>query len=70
MKRRLKTHLISYARLAVGYVGMPDDQRRGRVKSDYDAFLSGRAEILAKAAREACEGQTLDANVLVSDENA
>ncbi|MEE4135027.1 MAG: DUF262 domain-containing protein [Desulforhopalus sp.] len=60
LKRRLKTHLIPYARLAVGYDGMSDEERRGRVKNDYDAFLLARAEILANAAQRACEGKALE----------
>lgn len=60
LKRRLRTHLIPYAKLAVGYIGISDDERRSRVKNDYNAFLSARAEILAKAAHEACEGKALE----------
>jgi hypothetical protein len=67
LKRRLRTHLIPHAPLAVGYDGMPDDERCGRVKSDYGAFLSARAEILAKAARRACEGRSLDLSELIPD---
>lgn len=67
MKRRLRTHLIPYAQLAVGYDGIPDDERRGRVKNDYDAFLSARAEVLAKAAHRACEGKALELSELLND---
>jgi len=67
MKRRLKTHLIPYNRLAVGYDGMLDNERRGRVKKDYDAFLSARAEILAKAAHRVCEGKALELSELLTD---
>lgn len=69
LKRRLRTHLIPYARLAVGYNGMSDDERRGRVKSDYDAFLSARAEVLALAAHRACEGKSLELGELLNDGN-
>lgn len=67
MKRRLRTHLIPYARLAVGYDGIPDDERRGRVKNDYDVFLSARAEVLARAAHRACEGKALELGELLND---
>ena len=67
MKRRLKTHLIPYVHLAVGYDDMADDVRRGRVKNDYDAFLLARAEILAKAAHRACEGKALELSELMND---
>ena len=67
LKRRLKTHLIPFDALAVGYEGIPDDARRARVKDDYDAFLNARAEILARAARAACDGKTLDLNRMFGD---
>ena len=67
MKRRLRTHLIPYVRLAVGYDGMSDDERRGRVKNDYDTFLSARAEILSKAAHRVCEGKALELSELLND---
>jgi hypothetical protein len=69
LRRRLRTHLIPYACLAVGYSGMSDDERRGRVKSDYDAFLSARAEVLAMAAHRACEGKALELGELLNDAN-
>jgi hypothetical protein len=67
LKRRLRTHLIPYRWLAVGYDGMSDEERRARVKSDYEAFLSARAEILAKAAQHACEGRTLELSEFFED---
>jgi len=67
LKRRLRTHLIPYRWLAVGYSGMSDEERRARVKNDYQAFLSARAEILAKAAQHACEGRTLELSELFED---
>ena len=69
LKRRLRTHLIPHAELAVGYDGMPDDERRARVKSDYEAFLSARAKILAKAAERACGGEALELSGLFNDAN-
>ena len=50
-----------------GYDGIPDDERRGRVKNDYDAFLSARAEVLAKAAHRVCEGKALELSELLND---
>ena len=67
LRRRLRTHLIPYRRLAVGYDGMSDGERRARVKNDYEAFLSARAEILAKAAQHAREGRTLELSELFED---
>ena len=67
LKRRLRTHLIPYSKLAVGYSGMPDDERRSRVKNDYENFLFARAEILAKAAQRACGGKALELSELLND---
>ncbi len=69
LKRRLRTHLIPHARLAVGYDGMSDDERRARVKNDYEPFLSARAEVLVKAAQLACEGKALELSKLFDDAN-
>jgi len=67
LRRRLKTHLIPYAQMAVGYDGMPDDERRSRVRTDYEAFQFSRAEILAKAARLACEGKALELSTIFGE---
>lgn len=67
LKHRLRTHLIPYSQLAVGYNGMSDDERRANVKDDYDTFLSTRAEMLAKAAHRACEGKALELSELCND---
>jgi hypothetical protein len=69
LKRRLRTHLIPYAPLAVGYGGLSDGERRARVTHDYAVFLSARSKIIAKAAQLACEGKPLDLNELFVDEN-
>ena len=69
LKRRLRTHLIPYARLAVGYDGLPDDERRARVSNDYEAFLYARADIMARAAQLACEGKALELSALFNDTN-
>ena len=68
LRRRLKTHLIPYGTLAVGYDKLGDEERRARVKNDYEAFLSARALILANAAQRACEGRTLEMRELFGDE--
>jgi len=69
LRRRLKTHLIPHSKLAVGYDGLGDEERRARVKTDYEAFLSARATILADAAQRACEGKTLELSELFHDED-
>jgi hypothetical protein len=69
LRRRLRTHLIPHASLAVGYVGMSDADRRARVKDDYEVFLSARAEILVRAAQQSCEGKVLELSELFDDES-
>jgi hypothetical protein len=67
LKRRLRTHLIPYAPLAVGYTRTSDDERRGRVKTDYDNFLWARAEVMTKVAHQAREGMALELSGLMPD---
>lgn len=67
LNRRLRTHLIPHKQLAVGYGGMSDADRRGRVKNDYDAFLAARADILVRAAQRACDGKPLDLSELMNN---
>lgn len=69
LRRRLKTHLIPYSKLAVGYDGLGSEERRARVNTDYEAFLAARATILADAAQRACEGKTLELSELFHDED-
>lgn len=69
LQRRLRTHLIPHAPLAVGYDGLSENERRARVKNDYEAFLSARAEVLVKAAQRACEGKALELSELLNDAN-
>jgi hypothetical protein len=42
LKRRLKTHLIPYAKLAVGYDGMSDEERQGEERLRRLSFQKGR----------------------------
>jgi len=60
LRRRLRSHLIPYDELNVGYEGMSDDDRRVKVREDYDRFLQSRAKLLEKAAQLACNGEPLD----------
>ncbi|MHB8205213.1 MAG: GmrSD restriction endonuclease domain-containing protein [Desulfomonilaceae bacterium] len=66
-KRRLETHLIPYARLAVDYTDVKDDERPGRVRNDYEAFLSARADIMVRAVHHACQGGILKLGELLND---
>ena len=61
LHRRLRTHLIPYGALAVGYQGLSDEDRRSRVKDDYAKFIEARAAVLSAAAPRACAGQPMRA---------
>ena len=61
LQRRLRTHLIPYKELNVGaYDRLTDDQVQVQTREDYKKFALARAQLLAKAAELACEGQSLD----------
>lgn len=60
LKRRLRTHLIPYKPLSVGYEGLGDADRRRRVTADYAAFLAARARVLVRAAEVAYDGRPID----------
>ena len=60
LKRRLRSHLIPFDALAKGPYDDSSPDFKARVESDYKAFLSTRAAILARAARLACDGQSAD----------
>ena len=64
LRRRLRTHLIPYSELAVGYQGLADEDRRSRVTDDYIAFLESRAQLLADAALRACSGRPIELSEL------
>ena len=64
LRRRLRTHLIPYEQLAVGYQGLSDEDRRSRVTEDYAAFAEARAGLLAAAAQRACAGQPIELSEL------
>lgn len=64
LRRRLKTHLIPYEKLAVGYNGLEDGERCSRIKSDYESFLVERAELIEKAALRVCKGKSLELSEL------
>jgi len=60
LQRRLRTHIVPYATLCVGdYEAMYDEQRKERIKMDYEGFLRTRAELVKKAVDIVCSGRTL-----------
>lgn len=60
LKRRLKSHLIPFEKLAKGPYNPGASDFKQRVATDYQEFLAARAAILAKAARLACDGKSAD----------
>jgi len=60
LKRRLKSHLIPLAPLAKGPYDAAAEDFKQRVAADYQAFLSDRSALLARAARLACDGRSTD----------
>ena len=65
LKHRIRTHLIPFDALNVGYDDKTDEERRAQVKIDYEFFLNSRAEIMEKAAIIACDGRFLDQGKLL-----
>ncbi len=60
LRRRLRTHIVPYAALCVGdYKAMDDEQRKERIKMDYEGFLHTRAELVKKAVDIVCSGRAL-----------
>ena len=59
IRGRLNSHLIPYEPLAVGgYAEIADaDARAEKIKSDYEAFLAARAEMMIPAMRALCDGR-------------
>jgi hypothetical protein len=59
-RRRLKSHLIPFEQLAKGPFDASAADFKQRVVSDYLEFLSARSQLMAKAARLACDGRSSD----------
>ena len=58
VEERLNSHLIPVEQLANGgYENLDDESKHAKLEADFDAFLSARAEIVAKAARLLSEGK-------------
>lgn len=64
--RRLKTHLIPFDALSVGYDGLTGEAKSTKIKADYKSFLEKRAAIMEKAVIAACDGKVLQVEDLFS----
>lgn len=67
LEHRLKTHLIPYQQLAVGYAQLSEEERKSRVVNDYEMFCLARALLLEKAANFVCEGRTPNLEKIFSE---
>jgi hypothetical protein len=60
VNQRLKSHVIPIQELSNGgYEYLSDEDKKVKIKKDFDQFLSKRAELIHKAARKLCEGEIL-----------
>lgn len=65
LKRRLSSHLIPFEQLAKGPYDPADEDFTQKVHLDYDTFLITRAELLAAAARLACDGRSSELAAMI-----
>jgi hypothetical protein len=56
IRLRLRSHLIPFDELAVGYVGLDAETRKSKLRSDFEAFTRRRATVLARGAVLVCNG--------------
>ncbi len=65
---RLKSHLIPIAELkSGGYIGLAEDDKLEKIKSDYLAFLSKRAELVHHAVNRLIDGKDFSANEIIAE---
>ena len=55
--RRLETHLIPYTSLNVGYEGLSAEEQNLQIPTDFENFISARAEMLEEACEKIFEGK-------------
>ena len=67
LRKRLRSHLIPYDKLSVGYHGLNEEEKHTKVEADYKDFLTTRAKILARAAQLVCRGRGIDINEVFED---
>lgn len=60
IRRRLRSHLIPFDELAVGYSDLSTDAQKSELRSDFEEFTKKRAAIFARAAFQVCNGGTID----------
>jgi hypothetical protein len=69
VKERLQSHLIPIDELANGgYEGLSDQQKREKLKNDFEAFIHRRAELVMKAVKLLADGHQLSAAGIYEEE--
>lgn len=57
---RLKSHVIPIEELSNGgYENLSEDDKKTKIRRDFDQFLSKRAELIHKAVKKLCKGEIL-----------
>lgn len=60
INHRLKSHVIPVDELSNGgYENLSEDEKKEKIKKDFDLFLTKRAELIHKAAKKLCDGEIL-----------
>jgi hypothetical protein len=68
VSERLQSHLIPIDELANGgYVGLSDGQKAEKLKSDFEAFIRRRAELIMKVAKLLADGHQLSASEIYQE---
>lgn len=60
IKHRLRSHLIPFDELAVGYSDLNTEEQKSKLRSDFEAFAKKRATIVARAAVLVCNSGTIN----------
>ena len=63
VKERLESHIIPISELANGgYENLSEEDKKAKIRKDFDVFLSKRAELVSKAVNLLVEGRQLNAS--------
>lgn len=63
VKERLQSHLIPITELANGgYDGLDEEQKKSKLKTDFETFLAERAKLVARAVKLLADGHQLSAS--------
>lgn len=69
VKDRLGSHLIPINELKTGsYVGLNDEDKKHKIKNDFEIFIYRRAELILKAVKKLTNGENISAHSIASHE--